>query len=51
MQQQQTYVHNKIDNNTKQKQKTKATFGRLLRHPAWKRNGPTLKELDRYRGK
>jgi len=27
--------------------KTKAKFGRLLRPPAWKRNGPILKEVDK----
>jgi len=28
-------------------QQTKARFGRLLRPPAWKQNGPSLKKVDK----
>jgi len=47
MQPKQTCMHDKTYDNIKLTQKTKARFSRLLRHPAWKRNGPILKEVDK----
>jgi len=42
-QQKNTFTNQKeLYNNTKQTQKTKARFSRLLRHPAWKWRGPIL---------
>jgi len=42
-------MHAKTYDNIKWTQKTKARFSRLLglRHPAWKRNVPILKEVDK----
>ena len=47
MQPNQSCMHNKTYDNTKSAQKTKASFCRLLRHAAWKRNGPILKKVDK----
>jgi len=41
---QQNFTNQKKCTTTQNKQKTKATFSRLLRYPAWKQNGPILKE-------
>ena len=44
-QQKPTRIHHKIYYNIKLTQKTKATFGWLLRLPAWKQNGSILEKV------
>jgi len=46
-QQKQTCIHTKIYYNIKLTQKTKASFGGLLRPPAWKRNGSILEGVGK----